>query len=142
MVQAQCGKCRLYITAAAFINSVIQMYTFLQEFVLGTNQTGYLAPGATSVVGGVHTEYLKGVLTGSEIYTGSGVTQGTYTWPSSVWNAWGSYMATRTAADVPVASAPGDAVFPSASQGGSPRLLPSMASVILLATCVLLATYH
>lgn len=86
------------------------MYTFLKEFVLGTNQTGYLAPGTSSVVGGVHTEYLKGILTGYEAYTGSAITQGTYTWPSSLWNAWGSYMATRTAADVPAATLPGDAV--------------------------------
>lgn len=80
------------------------MYTFLKEFVIGTNQTGNLDPVGSTVVGGVHTEYIKGIFTGSGVHTGSVTVQGTYTWPESVWNVWNSYMVTRTAADVPVAT--------------------------------------
>lgn len=98
------------------------MYTFLREFVLGTNQTGYFDPDASSVVGGVHTEYLKGILTGSAVYTGIGTTQGTYTWPESKWNAWNSYMATRTAADVPMVTETGNEVRGEARRLGLPSI--------------------
>ena len=72
------------------------------------------------MVGGVHTEYLKGILTGTVAYTGSYRTQGTYTWGSDKWAQWASYMATRTAPDVPVASATGDGrVTPGSLEGQS-----------------------
>jgi carboxypeptidase D len=76
------------------------------------------------MVGGVHTEYQNGILTASEVYTGSLTTAGAYTWPSDKWDAWGSYMATRTAADVPVATASGDGVIlPGATHtGGTLRI--------------------
>ena len=99
-----------------------QAYAFIQDFVFGNNQTGLLTTsgGATSVVGGVHTEYLKGILTGSSAVTGAFTTAGTYTWPLESWAAWDSYMATRTAEDVPVASATGDGVFtPRGLSGGT-----------------------
>jgi hypothetical protein len=92
-----------------------QMYAFLEQFVLGKNDTGrlsVLSDQTTSIVGGIHTEYLKGVITGSEVYTGISSTEGTYTWAESQWKAWDSYLATRTAGDVPVASASGDGVLP------------------------------
>lgn len=82
-------------------------YAFVREFVLGNNQTG-LVTSDGNIVGGVHTEYLKGILTASEVYTGALTTAGTVTWAAESWAAWGSYMATRTAADAPVASATGD----------------------------------
>ncbi|PVF95684.1 alpha/beta-hydrolase [Serendipita vermifera] len=91
------------------------MYAFLEQFVLGKNETGrlsVLSDQTTSIVGGIHTEYLKGVITGSEVYTGTSTTEGTYTWAESYWNAWNSYLVTRTAADVPVASASGDGILP------------------------------
>ncbi|KAG8824603.1 hypothetical protein FRC17_009066 [Serendipita sp. 399] len=99
-------------------------YAFLQEFVLGKNTTGLVVSsgnptqtiGDVSVVGGVHTEYLKGILTGSEAYTGAYVTQGTYTWEEASWKAWGNYMASRTGADVPVASATSDGVISPGSE--------------------------
>jgi hypothetical protein len=47
------------------------------------------------------------------------VTQGTYTWPQADWNAWNSYMATRTEPDVPVASATGDGVITPGSRDQS-----------------------
>ncbi|KAG8796363.1 hypothetical protein FRC16_009729 [Serendipita sp. 398] len=100
-------------------------YAFLQEFVLGTNTTGLVVPPSAeatgtrsvSVVGGVHTEYLKGIFTGTEAYTGAYVTQGVYTWGEASWKAWGNYMASRTGADVPVASATGDGFITSGSGG-------------------------
>jgi len=77
--------------------------------------------GTTTVVGGVHTEYLKGILTGSSAVTGAFTTAGTYTWPTESWAAWDSYLATRTAADVPVASASGDGVITPGSRSGGAR---------------------
>jgi len=97
-----------------------QAYAFVRDFVLGNNQTGLVTTsgGTTSVVGGVHTEYQNGILTASEVYTGALTTAGTYTWPSENWAAWESYMATRTAADVAVVTAPGDGVIiPGATTG-------------------------
>jgi carboxypeptidase D len=91
--------------------------------VFGNNQTGLVTTsgGTTSIVGGVHTEYLKGILTASSAVTGAYTTAGIYTWPEEKWEAWNSYMATRTAADVPVASATGDGVVPTVSRSGSGR---------------------
>ena len=89
----------------------------MQEFVLGNNQTGLLTSDG-NIVGGVHAEYRNGILTASEALTGSLAVAGTYTWPAERWAAWGSYMATRTGADVPVASATGDGVI---SSGQSPN---------------------
>lgn len=109
------------------------MYTFLKEFVVGTNQTGTLDPVGSSVIGGEHTEYMKGILTGSAVYTGVGTTQGTYTWPESVWNAWNSYIATRTAADIPVVT--GTGITSSTSRGASIKLrrwYPNMFAMLLV----------
>jgi hypothetical protein len=50
-------------------------------------------------------------MTGSNVYTGSGITQGTYTWAKESWDKWNSYMATRTEQDVPIASATGDGLL-------------------------------
>lgn len=91
-------------------------YAFLREFVLGNNQTGLLTSDG-NIVGGIHTEYQKGILTASEAYTGALTTGGVFTWAAESWAAWGSYMAARTAADAPVASATGDG----AVQSGRPN---------------------
>ena len=82
-----------------------QAYALYREFVVGTNQTGLVVTDGTttSVVGGIHTEYEPGILTASGVLTGSYRTEGTYTWPAESWAAWGSYIATRTATDVPPA---------------------------------------
>jgi len=117
-----------------------QAYAFVKDFVLGNNQTGLLttSSGTTTVVGGVHTEYLKGILTGSSAVTGAFTTAGIYTWPSESWAAWDSYLATRTAADVPVASASGDGVISPGSQSGGARRSPLGAGVLLgMATALL-----
>jgi len=108
----------LPITQVAHLQ--FQAYAFVRDFILGNNQTGLVTTsnGQNSVIGGVHTEYLKGILTVSEVYTGSYATDGTYTWPQASFEAWGSYMATRTAADVPVASASGDGVIPTSTTSG------------------------
>ncbi|PVF95685.1 alpha/beta-hydrolase [Serendipita vermifera] len=121
-------------------------YAFLREFVLGNNQTGLLTTsgGTTNIVGGVHTEYLKGILPGSSAVTGRYVPQGTYTWPQASWDAWGSYMATRTEADVPVASATGDGIISPGSQDqshlGTPnnglRQESSMNRIVLAVFCL------
>lgn len=75
--------------------------------------------GQTSVIGGVHTEYLKGILTGNEVYTGVYSVAGTKTWEQASFDAWGSYMAARTAADAPVASASGDGVVTTTRTNGT-----------------------
>jgi hypothetical protein len=61
-------------------------------------------------------EYLKGILEGSFVYTGLRQTQGSFTWAQAEWDAWHSYMSTRTAQDVPVASASGDGVVGSGAR--------------------------
>ncbi|CCA72939.1 related to KEX1 protein precursor [Serendipita indica DSM 11827] len=102
-------------------------YAFFKEFILGSNSTGSVVPlsnnssgGSVTVVGGVHTEYLKGILTATVAYTGSYRTQGTWTFGADKWAQWASYMATRTAPDVPVASATGDGlVVPGSLDGPS-----------------------
>ncbi|PVF93037.1 alpha/beta-hydrolase [Serendipita vermifera] len=110
------------------------MYAFLEQFVLGKNDTGrlsVLSDQTTSIVGGIHTEYLKGVFTGSEVYTGTYSTEGTYTWAESNWNAWNSYLATRTAGDIPIASASGDGTLPpgfTGQVGDTSSALRSMSS--------------
>lgn len=71
------------------------------------------------MIGGVHTEVLKGIITGYEVYTGVYTTVGTKTWDRANFDAWGSYMATRTAADAPVASASNDGLFTTTRTNGA-----------------------
>lgn len=71
--------------------------------------------GTTNIIGGVHTQYQNGILTESEVLTGALTTAGTYTWPTEKWAAWGSYVATRTAADVQIASTTSGGVISSAA---------------------------
>ena len=71
----------------------------IREFVLGNNETGLVTTegGQVTVIGGEDKSY-AGVLTGqSGIYSGSGKTEGTYTYPSSTIAAWESFIATETA---------------------------------------------
>ncbi|KIM27100.1 hypothetical protein M408DRAFT_24847 [Serendipita vermifera MAFF 305830] len=85
-------------------NKPSSAYALYREFVVGSNQTGLVVAdgSSTTVVGGIHTEYEPGILTASGVLTGSYRTEGTYTWPTESWAAWGSYMATRTAQDAPI----------------------------------------
>lgn len=94
----------------------MQANVFLREFVFGSNQTGSIASDG-SVVGGEETQYLNGVLTASEVFTGSYTTEGTTTWAAEKWSSWDSFLATRTAQNVPVASVVGDRIIPKRSAG-------------------------
>lgn len=82
-------------------------YTFLREFVLGSNTTGLVSGsnGQVSVVGGEVSSLAQDVLPGqSGIYVGSGVTQSTYTFPSATIAAWESYITTATASPTRLAA--------------------------------------
>lgn len=99
--------------------------------MLGSNTTGLLRTenNATTVEGGVHTQYLKGVLTGTYAITGAQITQGTYTWARESFAKWDSYMATRTAGDAPVASATGDGIISPGSLDAGPEGAATMTAV-------------
>ncbi|OSX59957.1 hypothetical protein POSPLADRAFT_1048408 [Postia placenta MAD-698-R-SB12] len=82
-------------------------YTFLREFVLGSNTTGLVSgsKGQVSVVGGEVSSLAQDVLPGqSGIYVGSGATQSTYTFPSATIAAWESYITTATASPTRLAA--------------------------------------
>ncbi|TFK46518.1 alpha/beta-hydrolase [Heliocybe sulcata] len=70
-------------------------YTFLREFVLGNNQTGFVDSSSGNVVGGevssLAGDYIPG---GSAIYYGSGTTQSTYFAPSATIAAWEKFIQT------------------------------------------------
>ena len=83
----------------------------LREFILGNNITGLVitSHGHTTVIGG-EDENFAGVLTGQlGIYTGSGMTQGTYTFPLATIGAWETFIAEATA-ESPIATSVGPPV--------------------------------
>lgn len=63
----------------------------MREFVLGTNRTGLVTSPNATAVGGEDPKF-SGILTGSEIYTGSSKTEGTFKYPSATVAAWASFM--------------------------------------------------
>jgi carboxypeptidase D len=75
-------------------------YTFLREFVLGSNKTGLVIDAGTPAVGGEDPgKYgATAVPAGPEIYLGSLSTTSTYIAPSSVRATWESFYATITTA--------------------------------------------
>ena len=76
-----------------------QAFVMLREFILGHNETGLvtISDGHTSVVGGEDPNF-AGVLTGqSEIFTGSGMTEGAYTYPALTIAEWETFIAEATA---------------------------------------------
>lgn len=80
----------------------------MRDFVLGSNTTGLVTTGTSSsspaTTSPPDPQYVKGVFEGSVAFTGLRQTQGSYTWPQASWDAWHSYIGTRTAQDVPVAT--------------------------------------
>jgi len=76
-------------------------YTFIREFVLGSNETGLVTEstsGRISVIGGEDPAVAGNALPGSpDIYLGSFVTTSTYTYPSKTISQWNNYLATATA---------------------------------------------
>jgi carboxypeptidase D len=77
------------------------MFTFLQQFVFGTNQTGLVTTSASGVVavnGGEDPTLSGDILPGQdEIYYGPGVTQSTYVFPQPTIAAWRSIVGPETA---------------------------------------------
>jgi len=70
-------------------------YTFIREFVLGSNTTGLVTP--QGVIGGEDPKLMGDILPeGPEIYTGSYVTEGTYLYPSQTIGSWEAFIATVT----------------------------------------------
>lgn len=80
----------------------------VREFILGNNQTGLVTEvnGQASVVGGEDSSlYVNGILRGEDgIFTGSGTTQGVYTYPTATIEAWNSFTATAFATASPTAT--------------------------------------
>ncbi|KIY69108.1 alpha/beta-hydrolase [Cylindrobasidium torrendii FP15055 ss-10] len=71
--------------------------TFFREFILGNNATGLVADDG--VVGGENATLARDYLRGSdEIFTGSGSTQGSYTFPTETRSAWDAFMAAKETA--------------------------------------------
>lgn len=70
-------------------------FVFLREFVLGNNATGTVKGG--TVVGGTNTKLADFVQTArSAIFTGAGVTQGSYVAPSATIASWEKFIATAS----------------------------------------------
>lgn len=81
-------------------------FVFAREFILGNNQTGLVVDvnGTVSVIGGEVASLAAPVLLGQlGIFTGSGVVEATYTYPSRTIAAWDKFMAKVTAAPAKVA---------------------------------------
>lgn len=86
-------------------------YTFAEQFIFGSNQTGLLAdPKAQSnVVGGVNSALQDFIIPGTNgIYYGHGATMSTYFAPVATVQAWNKYIASAASGVVPtVTSVPG-----------------------------------
>ena len=75
----------------------------LREFILGSNQTGQVikTPSGVVVVGGEDPSLSGSALPGqTAIFTGSGMTEGSYTFPTATIDAWESFIATATVTGV------------------------------------------
>ncbi|KIM90542.1 hypothetical protein PILCRDRAFT_186958 [Piloderma croceum F 1598] len=108
-------------------------YTFLREFVLGTNQTGLVknASGTVSVVGGESPTLAAGVLPGNlEIFYGSGSTESTYIAPTATIAAWSSFIAT--------AAPSGDIVVNIKARSLGHRTAPPIVVVLFISTAIFL----
>ncbi|KAF4610524.1 hypothetical protein D9613_006929 [Agrocybe pediades] len=74
----------------------VSAFTMLREFILGSNPTGLVKPGAkpgsVTVVGG-EVKSLAGVIQGGDnIYYGNGATQSTYVFPSATRASWRQFI--------------------------------------------------
>ncbi|TFK74999.1 alpha/beta-hydrolase [Pluteus cervinus] len=75
-------------------------FTFLREFVLGSNQTGLVTEsnGKITVVGGENETLAGDNIPGADgVFMGSGATQSTYYFPEATRAAWRSFIVTETA---------------------------------------------
>jgi len=76
-------------------------FTFLREFVFGSNTTGLVtnsSSGEVTVVGGENATLAEDIMAGSEeIFYGSGSTMSTLVFPSATIAAWESFIQTATA---------------------------------------------
>jgi hypothetical protein len=90
----------------------IQAFTFLREFILGSNTTGLVTNASVPAIGGEDPKYnVSNIPAGPEIYLGSASTQSTYIAPSATIAAWDSFYAT-------VVPTPTEASAIKASSGG------------------------
>ncbi|KAL0059396.1 hypothetical protein AAF712_013837 [Marasmius tenuissimus] len=105
-----------------------QSLTFIREFLFGSNQTGLVQPDGT-VVGGEDPRRLESDILpgGPEAFTGPGVTQGTYVFPTATKVAWDAFWTGE--ARLAAASNAGITV-----RGQTPTVISMVLSVILLAT--------
>lgn len=95
---SQCVTSQL-LTGTIF-NFITQAFTFLREFVLGSNTTGLVtnSSGVISVIGGENSTLAEDILPGQdEIYYGSAATQSTFVYPSATIAAWKTFIRTATA---------------------------------------------
>lgn len=86
----------------------MQAFVFAREFILGNNQTGLVVDvnGTVSVIGGEVASLAAPIFLGQlGIFTGSGVVEATYTYPSRTIAAWDKFMAKVTAAPAKAAEA-------------------------------------
>ncbi|KZT24766.1 alpha/beta-hydrolase [Neolentinus lepideus HHB14362 ss-1] len=111
-------------------------YTFLREFVLGSNQTGLVDSTSGSIVGGevatLAGDYLPG---GLEIFYGSGTTQSTYVAPSATIAAWEKFI--QTADPITTAAGSGSSKKNAAGRAGFGigSLMASFVVTITLLRC-------
>ena len=80
----------------------MQAFTFLREFVLGSNTTGLLLPNSTTPIGGEDPQLAGEILPGNPtIFYGSATTESSTVAPSANFASWASFLATATAAPTP-----------------------------------------
>ncbi|KAJ6562288.1 alpha/beta-hydrolase, partial [Mycena capillaripes] len=79
----------------------VAAFTFVREFILGSNKTGFVDPKTGKVVGGEYPSLAQDVMPGGTvIYYGdgsAGKTTASTSWPSATIEAWNSFIATATA---------------------------------------------
>ena len=107
----------------------MQSLTFIREFLFGSNQTGLVLSDGT-VVGGEDPRFLESDILpgGPEAYTGPGVTQGTYVFPTATRAAWDAFWTGE--ARVAAAVSNGGLIV----RGQTPTMLAAVLSVLLLVT--------
>lgn len=113
-------------------------FTFLREFVLGSNPKGLVTgSGSTvSVVGGESSSLAAAVLPGGAgIYYGAGTTQSTYIYPTATVAAWNSFIATAApSGDIAVITGTGK---PSSSSSSSSAISSGLQTVTVPVTIAL-----
>ncbi|KAF8637623.1 hypothetical protein AX17_002692 [Amanita inopinata Kibby_2008] len=74
----------------------VSAFTFVREFVFGSNTTGLVTSSGT-VIGGEDANLTDDILPGNDaVYLGAGATQSTYMFPSATRAAWESFIAEPT----------------------------------------------